>query len=874
MGEGASKVGTGVETHGRHGVSDDDADRVAQVDGPPRRSPSPDGHSSTARGDAGDSAWRSAMHLEWGLVHDELCGLLASPAARAQCGPAGLAEPRFLGDLATCRARLEEVDELEDLLRGSADLALARRFKTVVHLGEPLGRASRGLPLSPAELLATGDVLAVAASVASALRAVEDDDRRGFARLHALLDAFDPPATLTAKLQRAIDRDGANGEPGLADAASPTLAALRDRVRQAKTALRQAAERLLRRPGLADAFGDAFVTEREGRVVVPVRASAFSKTGAPGTISGIIHDASQSGQTLFVEPHALVDDNNALRTAIAAVRSEEQRIIAELSREVGEHAGRIATCGTALVRLDAVHARLLLSQALEGVAPILVEPDAGAVLELPDARHPIMVLRGREVVPNDLGLAVGTGLVVSGPNAGGKTVALKTLGLCVLLAKAGVRLPTSRPATVPVFRTVVTDVGDDQSIARNLSTFTAHIHNVRVACEAASDDGRGTLVLLDEVAVGTDPDQGAALAEAIVTSLVDLGATLVVTTHYERLKLLSHADPEHFVNAAVGFDLQALRSTFRVHLGIPGNSSALAVALRVGLPQPVIDRATGLIDAGARRVDVLLGEVAALREQLVDQTLAAERERAALAASRGRLEALERDENERASAKLLRAHSAVAAELRGLQADLRAARKAARRGEEADVADTMARATTAVDRHRPAAPAPVGAPPKQVERGDRVRVESLGMDGEVVAIKGERVTVQLPQMKTTVSREDLRPVGASPRARPAAAQRGAPIVSEAGRHFGADARPVDSGIDNVVDLRGVRADEALALLEVSLARAIEDDCEVLIVRHGHGSGALRQAVRDHLPHLGHVARHRPGLPAEGGDAVTVVWVRG
>jgi DNA mismatch repair protein MutS2 len=824
------------------------------------------------------------MHLEWGTLEGELAARLCSPAARADPE----VSPRIDGDLSGCRARHDEVDQLERMLQSSTELDLGRRLQHVVPLREPLARAVRGLPLLPIELLATADVLAVAVSVANALRAAEDAARADVGALAELLGTLDPPGQLAAKLDRAIDRGGpgrdSGGEVGIADAASPTLASLRDRVRRARQSLRQAAERLLRRPGLADAFGDAYVTEREGRVVVPVRASAFSSSGAPGTLAGIIHDTSSSGQTLFIEPHALVDDNNALRTAIAAARAEEQRIIAELSAEIGEHADRISGCATALVRVDAVHARLLVSQALGGVRPQLLEPVRGAVLELPDARHPIMLLRGREVVPNHLVVAVGTALVVSGPNAGGKTVALKTIGLCVLLAKAGVRLPTQGTANVPVFRSVVTDVGDDQSIARDLSTFTAHIHNVRLACASAAQDGDGTIVLLDEVAVGTDPDQGAALAEAIVTSLVELGATLVVTTHYERLKLLAHADPTRFVNAAVGFDLQELRSTFRVHVGIPGNSSALAVARRVGLPAEVVDRATALIGAGTRRVDELLGEVAALREQLLDQTVALEQERGALAATRGRLEAIERDENARASAKLLRAHSATAAELRALQTELRAARKAARRGDDpAEIDDAVRRAGEAVDRHRPAPAVPVGAPPATIERGDRVRIESLGMDGEVVAIKGDRITVQLASSphgasrlaaRTTVTRDELRPAGSKPARTATPGPRPQSIASDAGRHFGADARPVEPGIDNVVDLRGARPDEALALLEVSLARAIEDDQEVLIVRHGHGSGALRQAVREHLPRLDHVTRHRPGLAPEGGDGVTVVWVRG
>jgi DNA mismatch repair protein MutS2 len=846
--------------------------------------------------DAAGAVWGAASgaHLEWASLVAELHARLSSPAARATAtvtageipaaagdehasgeDPPDLPRPSWTTqDLAACVARHEEVDELERLVRATSDLDLGKRLSHVVDLAAPVGRARRGLALSVNELVAVCDALAVAVRIAEALGEAREDEPDRYGRLASLLAELAPPRTLAARLHRAIDRDGgAAGEPILADAASTTLASLRDRVRAAKASLRHAAERLLRRPGLADAFGDAFVTEREGRVVVPVRAGAFSNSGAPGTVGGIIHDASSSGQTLFVEPHALVDDNNALRTAIAAARAEEQRILAELSAEVGTHAVAIGTSVEALRRLDVVHARWQLGVALGGVAPILVEPTPGVRLELPGARHPLMLLRGRVVVPNDLWIDVGRALVVSGPNAGGKTVALKTIGLCVLLAQAGVRLPTSAPATVPVFRAVITDVGDDQSIARNLSTFTAHIRNVCAAWNAASRDPSGTLVLLDEVAVGTDPDEGAALAEAIVTELVESGATLVVTTHYVRLKLLAQVDPVRFENAAVGFDLERLRSTFRVHVGIPGNSSALAVARRVGLSPRIIDRAAKGLDPDALRVEALIADVAALREDLAEQREAMVAERAALAAARGRFERLERDETERASAKLLRAHEATAAELRSLQAELRAARKAARKGE-VPAAELTARAGEAVSRHRPAAQ-PSDAPvPTTIHVGMRVRIDSLEAEGDVVEIKGERVTVQLAGLRTTVARDDLRAASAKPKRRPEPRAPEVGFASDAARHFGADARPVDPGIDNVVDLRGVRADEALALLEVSLARAIEDDREVLIVRHGHGSGALRQAVREHLPRLEHVARHRPGLAPEGGDAVTVVWVRG
>jgi DNA mismatch repair protein MutS2 len=412
------------------------------------------------------------------------------------------------------------------------------------------------------------------------------------------------------------------------------------------------------------------------------------------------------------------------------------------------------------------------------------------------------------------------------------------------------------------------------------------------ACVAAREDGEGTLVLLDEVAVGTDPDQGAALAEAIVCDLVERGATLVVTTHYERLKLLATREPARYTNAAVGFDLASLRSTFRVHVGIPGNSSALAVAQRLGLPDDVLARARALVSDERLRVDALLADIAALRERLAAREDELASEQAAATAARLRLELLEKNEVERASAKLARAHTAATAELRALQDEIRQRRKALRKS--GDDADVLAEADALAQRGRgdlaaraPEREAAAGEPPTSLVLGQRVRVESLGAEGEIVGIKGERVVVQLPQLRTTASRSDLRvpqkkgvgggtrgverkPTPSTGRGR----ERDLVIASNPGDHFGADARPVDTSVDNVLDLRGERAEDALGQLEDFLAQAIAKDRDVVLVRHGHGSGALRKAVREHLPHLSHVVRQRAGLPAEGGDAVTVVWVRG
>jgi len=846
----------------------------------------------------GAIAWHE-VHLEWPALREHLLELLASPAARGRglllASPDGpLGRSADAGEVAR---RFAELDELEALRQRVPQLDLSAALGRVIeldHLDGALSRAVRGLPLSVEELLWIADALATAVTIDDALGLAVDEGEPDRAarlreRLHAPGGALDPPTELAARLQRAIDRDGDAGGPTLADAASPTLATLRARVREARQALVHAAERMLRKPSLADAFGDKYITDRDGRVVLPVRASAFSKTGSPGTIGGIIHDASQSGQTLYVEPHALVDDNNALRGAIVAARAEEARVLAELAQACARSAPRIAGCVEAMVQLDAIAARLALSQRLGGIAPRVVEPVRGEAIVLPAVKHPLMLLRGREVVPNDLRVALGSALVLSGPNAGGKTVALKTIGLCAMMASVGLRLPTARAADMPLFRAIVTDVGDDQSIARDLSTFSAHISHVVEACEAARHDGDGTLVLLDEVAVGTDPDQGAALAEAIVRDLVERGATLVVTTHYERLKLLATQQPERYTNAAVGFDLEQLRSTFRVHVGIPGNSSALAVARRLGVPADVLARAERLVSDERLQVDALLAEVAALRESLRAREDELAAEHAAAVAGRLRLEALEKGETERASTKLTRAHAAATQELRALQDEIRQRRKALRQAPEdgsalADAEALAARGRTDVAARAPERAPVAGEPPTSLSMGQKVRIESLGAEGEIVAIKGERVVVQLAGLRTTVGRDELRVPGKTgksklPRTSEASGRgrrdpQGSVLGSDASTHFGGDARPVEPSVDNVVDLRGERAEDALVQLEDFLARAIALDQEVVLVRHGHGSGALRKAIREHLPHLRHVVRQRTGLPQEGGDAVTVVWVRG
>ena len=832
------------------------------------------------------------QHLEWGRLCEHLDARLRSPLATAgrdrEDGPAWARSTRR----EEIERWLTEQDGLEAALQWHPELNVGQQLQRIEPLAEELVRASRSASLEPAELLAVGELADALGRLSplgrspdpSVLAIASEAARAGHAALCEALPGLRAHAELAAALLRSITLDGPQGEPAVADAASPALARARAQVRSARQALVRGAERLVRSSALTDALADRYWTEREGRVVLPVRSSGFSRAGSQGTVTGIIHGASTTGHTLFVEPPQLVDDNNRLREAQMAARVEERRVLAELSARVGEAAPALAEGLVALERLDRIRARLRLGEALSGQRPQVIDPEADdAEVDLEAARHPLMVLAGTTVVPNDLRVPTGGALVVSGPNAGGKTVALKTLGLCVLMTQAGLRLPTAAPARVPLYRAVITDVGDDQSISANLSTFSAHIGHVIEALRSASEDPAGTLVLLDEVAVGTDPEQGAALAEAILRRLTQRGATVVATTHYERLKLLATQGPAGtFVNASVGFDLARLRPTFELRLGVPGSSSAIAVARRLGVDEEVLADAEAMLSDERLRVDVLLQQLEAERVALHEQQAALAAERIAVQAHEARLAARERKELEAAEVRRARAHDAASRELRALEDELRRRRKTLRKAQpqapaEGQAPDADARAFArdareAVWRGR-LPPTPAGGEvPSLLQTGDRVFVEGLDAEGEVLAVKGDKVTVQLPLAKTTVDRSALRARKGAPRAAPQVAPR--PAASRAARHFGADASPVEPRFDNVVDLRGERAEDAQGLLEVFLDRAIGDDQEVVLVRHGHGSGALRRALREHLGHLRHVRAHRPGLPPEGGDAVTVVWVKG
>ncbi len=648
----------------------------------------------------------------------------------------------------------------------------------------------------------------------------------------------------------------------LSDRASPTLRALRGEVSALRQRIVGRLETILQKQ--AELLSDRFYTQRDGRYVVPVR------TDAPRRFPGIVHGTSSSGATVFVEPQAIVGLGNALKVAEGRLQREEARLLAVLSDRVRERLAEVRAAAQAVDHADLRDAMARFGERIDGRLPELVEQD---VLELARAAHPLLLLdaegTGRAVVPNDLRLRGGEALVVSGPNAGGKTVALETAGLAALCVRAGVPFPCAEGSRVGFFGAVLADVGDHQSTERNLSTFSAHVRRLAAIVEHA---GPGTLVLLDELAASTDPVEGAALAGAVLERLCERRAAVAVTTHYEALKLAAERR-ERWRNASVGFDVEGMRPTFQLRDGVPGSSAALAVARRFGLPADVVERAESLrgtdsahfervVEQLQRRADELDAERAALataRAQLEAQRSRLAQRRTELEAEMQRAAQRAVDEAERLAAELRVQVREVERLLRERRPPTKAVARAVRLASEAS--ERLSRVQGTEGPVAGAGPTGVAA----LEVGAEVWVEplrsvatvrKLGEDGRVQVVAGP--------MRMWVDRGDLHAVRGAPRGRASTPGRGAAASGGNGASAG-------GALERTVDVRGQRLAEALEQVVRAVDEALAEGADRVVVQHGLGTGALRDGLRARLPQaLPYSHRLRPGVRDEGGDGVTVV----
>jgi DNA mismatch repair protein MutS2 len=708
-------------------------------------------------------------------------------------------------------------------------------------IGPQIGRARRGGRLDGGELLGILETLVVAGKMSDALRS----ERRPL--LHELSRQIKPLPQLRARLETSVDNSGE-----LLDSASPALGGLRRAVRVAYERLRSRLEQLVHRSEMSAALQEPIITLRNGRYVVPVRADA------KGKVKGIVHDSSGSGQTLFVEPLVAVELGNAWREAQLAVQAEEERILDELSALVGGNADALAETLDALATFDFWLARARLAGALDGVR---ARTSSDQVVELLSARHP--GLTGR-VVPIDIRLGGDyRALVITGPNTGGKTVALRTLGLLSLMHQSGLHVPAAEGSRLPVFREVFADIGDEQSIAQSLSTFSGHLRSiVRIVEEA----GPGCLVLLDELGAGTDPTEGSALAQALLDYFLQAGALVAATTHYAELKAYAH-NTDLARNASVEFDLDTLSPTYRLSIGLPGTSHAFQIAERLGLRSELVADARSRLSVAQQEFEETLASIKAAEATTADALA-----RAAVAEQRAR-DARREAEEERAVARrereraLVDARREADAALAEVRAEIAAVRKLL-----AQEALSEPRLDEAVARlEQRLAPlstgdgaGTVGAGAESAEPvavGSWVRAPG-GWQGRVVEIDdGGRASVQTGDLRLTVPVGDLVTAPAAPIAKQAV------DILDAPRPV---SRPAPRAVPSSLDVRGARVDEALEMLDAYLDQAAVAGAQRLTLIHGFGSGALRDSLRAALSKHPLVKKWRPGERGEGGDGATVI----
>ncbi|HEX2194281.1 MAG TPA: endonuclease MutS2 [Candidatus Limnocylindria bacterium] len=804
-----------------------------------RTSPAPDPQPGVAA-DAG-----TVRALEFGAIADMLAALTAFAPSRE------LAEASLpSSDNVLVGLLQDQTDEAARLLEDQAQASIggARDVRAA------LVRAERGGRLTAADLLDIAETCRAAGLFAARLTAW-----RG-RHLAELRDELDEAPALRERIERSVDESGE-----LLDSASPELAAIRKRLRTAQDRVRQRLNAMLRAPDMAGVIGEAIVTVRAGRYVIPIRAEA------KGRVKGIVHDQSASGATLFVEPMSVVELNNTWTQATLDAAREEERILDELSREVEARAESLRASLDALARADLWMARARLGRDMDAVRP---QPSDDAV-ELLSARHPLL---GPGAVPIDLRLGERFGyraMVVTGPNTGGKTVSLKTLGLLTLMHQAGMRVPAADGARLPVFTRVMADIGDEQSIAQSLSTFSSHLRNV-VRFVTQADEG--SLVLLDEIGAGTDPTEGSALAMAIVERLLAQGATVAATTHYAELKSFAQEHPL-VTNASVAFDVATLRPTYRLEIGLPGKSQAFAIADRLGLPAEIVTDARSRLAAEHVSMEETLAAIARAEEQRTAELEEARRARQSAEEERGlarsgvgraRREAAQilADARRAADELLARAEREVAEVRRELTRQRNVSGGRARSAKPAptaafdELAERAARARQEVAVAGPAeaAPEPAIDDRPQPRAGLWGRSLTLGTEGRILDVSGRtgRVTLETDGPRLVIPADDVEVVPE-------------PIRAVSQRDAEADElrRRAAAAISPRLDLRGERVEAALEQLGGYLDQALLAGLDEAVILHGAGTGALRRAVREYLADHPRVRSTRPGRREEGGDQATV-----
>lgn len=796
----------------------------------------------------------SPAGLPHGLRVMEFGTALEAVAAHAATA-AGAAHVRGLrpsGDPDVARSRLDTTDEMVSLV-----LRHDWAVPAIPELGGALERLSvAGSALDEAQLIAVGRLLAASRQARSDLR--RDPD--GLTRLHRLAEALVAERGLEKRVQESF---AASGE--LADGASADLRRIRRELRGARSEIVARLEAYVRKLPSRFQVPDASVTVRAGRYCIPIRREGASHVG------GIVHDESSTHQTLFVEPPSAIEAMNRVASLEREEKREVHRVLLELSDELRPHAEALRASYRTLAEADSLNARARYALEHGGKKPRLDAPGDEAPIEIFDGVHPLLLAGGEPAVPFSLRLNPDERvLLISGPNAGGKTVTLKAIGLLSALAQSGVIPPVGESTRLPVFGRFFAVIGDEQSITASLSTFSAQVASIGEILEQAAF---ASLVLLDEVGGATDPAEGAALAAVVLLSLADEARLTVATTHLGALKELAAESPA-VVNASLQFDAEHLRPSFVLVRDRPGRSYALEIAGRLGLPPELIERARARLSDSERRMEQVLAELEQAEAELSRLTGDARADARELERRAARLEErerdvasrrkrLEREGREAADRYLLEARQDVEAVIEELRAAAGLAAGNEDAGREAATA-ARRRVEDLLRENREAAPEPEPEPADAdrsgpLAPGDRVTSRSLGVTGDVAEVRPGGIVVEAGGMRFTLSPDDLSP--AEPGAEPARSRpERAPPPPELEAH-------------PEVDLRGLRVDEVRRPLLAALDAAIVADLGRLVVIHGKGTGALREEVGRLVSDDPRIATVRPGGFDEGGSGVTVLELK-
>lgn len=784
---------------------------------------------------------KSLHKLELDAVLDLLAEQAVSESAKAACRAI-----RPTSDPDEVRRLQEQTSAACGLIakKGSPGLG------GIQDVGESLDRAERGGSLSPGELLRIAGMLRAARTVKS----YADTDA-----VSSCLDVYFWELTANKYLEERISTSILSEEE-IADAASSALADIRRHIRLQSSKIRESLQKVISSSAYSRALREPIVTIRSGRFVVPVKSECKNE------IPGLVHDVSASGSTFFVEPMQAVNANNELRELQIKEQKEIERILAELSAEAAAYREPINQNYRMLVTLDTIFARAKLSYSMKAIEPV-IHTDGG--LELRNARHPLIDRHTVVPVSVSLGGAFDT-LIITGPNTGGKTVTLKTIGLMTLMAECGLHIPADDGSVLSTFDCVLADIGDEQSIEQSLSTFSAHMKNIVEIVEQC--DG-GSLVLFDELGAGTDPAEGAALAMALIDFCRTAGAKVAATTHYAELKLYAMRTPG-VINASCEFDVQTLKPTYRLLIGIPGKSNAFAISQRLGLSEAIIRKARSLVNENDANFEEVLSQLELQRQQMEQAKREAERLRLEMEQTKRQSDVYyaeikkERDkavERARAEAQSIiddarRTANAAYEELRKMRRQMRDA--ADSQGMNERQAQLRRSLNEAEDRLSPVRkPVQRPKPGREVRAGDTVELLKLGSKATVLAVnKDGTYQLQAGIMKITAKPGEVYLLEHEQQ------QTVKKFIEQTRRELRNTAAPSE------LDLRGMDSVEAVTVLDHFLDQAVMAKLPSVRIIHGKGTGALRKAVQARLRQNRQIKGFRLGAYGEGEDGVTIVEI--